>query len=764
MKKKARDCRWTPGVRSAGVLLLSAMAAAPVFAADVNDPANFQVTTNATVVKAWRTNDVDGAIFAQSFPDGEAVTKLILGTAGTHPAYFIPVEASALPEGLVVTNGQWRFKRADALGKGTVTLGGAAGAQLVYDGSGVQDITNKIVFANSDSRLINTKSTDYCVCRALGVSQGAIEPWLGRADGTTRMTLALTEDANDPLRRIRLSGAFKPFALDGGTVRIAAPAKSPFFSYVGTDADRAASRFELASTNAVTVDAEAGADVELGLPLKLKGELEVSAETPFANNSFEGGATDWTFTNYNSGNGAVGVKSNGDTTWVSSGCNTPSGTKFYVLRCNQKIESNGTIALAAAPNWYVSFYAACRDGYDSQKIPITVQLKNTATSQTYEFTTAPQNAVYNFREFRLGPYDLPAGNYQITIRTVYPDTQNDPNHWSAVAVDNIQLLHRASVPDVLVKTGAGRVAFDGLAANGTVFTAREGTLALLKSAVTNATVAVENGGTFELGPELALGGDGLTVDVASGGTFALNEYMNTLVKNPRFERDQVADYRNGGISDWTYTLIKATAGNGNYSGLQRSGGTLSSKGPYSEYGDITPYIRNEYRLWQTVTVPEAGAYRFAFVHARRARSDYNWTTFHLRAYVARGGVTNRFDDIALENFYQRYSTLVNLEAGSYTIGFETYGENVENGTMAFVDDVILSRVAPLGEVTDVRVNLASGSTVLLGNVEPVHLQDVFVDGVRINGGPGALRNAGVTVTGSGVVSIGEPLGLIFLIK
>lgn len=103
-------------------------------------------------------------------------------------------------------------------------------------------------------------------------------------------------------------------------------------------------------------------------------------------------------------------------------------------------------------------------------------------------------------------------------------------------------------------------------------------------------------------------------------------------------------------------------------------------------------------------------------------------------------------------------------AGLAALAEESSFTVTTNGTMFFVDDVSLSPVTAIGDVQDVTVNLARGSTLRLENVYPVHIQNVTVDGVPVNGGRGALRAAGLTITGAGKLNVGEPLGVMILLR
>lgn len=730
----------------------------------------FLVTTNGTTVTAKRTNDLNNAQFTQSFPDGEIVRKLILTRVGSTPCCFFPSEDSALPDGIDIELGQWRIRRAGALGTGSVKLGTASNpAQLVNDLGGVMDVTNKLIAANTDSQILATSASHYFILRSLGVTNGVAGPKIGRTMEVSRMTLSLTEESNDYLGNIFLMGALSPFAIDGGTIRIAANASSPFFSYVGRAEDKANARFE-ATDKPFTIDAKPGADVSFGLPLDLQGRTE-NKYVDLPNGSFEDEMTGWSYSNV-PGSGQSqsnpGVVANGNTTWLMSGCNTQFGTKYRVMRCLSRLTSTDTFKVKeAADNWFVSLYAVPRNqsANNSHRIVLTIRLTNTSTKEVYTATLpALSQSLDAFKQFTVGPYKLSAGNYAIELETSWPGSEYDANKWSAYAVDNIRLYNPVYTANKVVKTGEGRVALDGVTAKNTQLEIEGGTLGLKQCSADGVVATVKAGGAFELGPEVARQ-NGLTVNVAEGGAFALNELAGQLVKNGSFEADGLHSFEKWTPTSWAWTVVAANAGNSNGSGLQQNGGTVTPSGPNTDYGQMTAYLRSSYRLSQTVQVPADGTYRFSFVRARRARNDYAWSTFHLKASVSNDSKDLVYEDISLSGTqYERFAQDVTLKAGACTIAFETYGENVQNGPVAFIDDVSLSPVTAIGDVQDVTVNLSRGSLLRLENVNPVHIQNVTVDGTPVNGGRGALKAAGVTITGAGKFTVGDPQGNVLFIR
>jgi len=80
--------------------------------------------------------------------------------------------------------------------------------------------------------------------------------------------------------------------------------------------------------------------------------------------------------------------------------------------------------------------------------------------------------------------------------------------------------------------------------------------------------------------------------------------------------------------------------------------------------------------------------------------------------------------------------------------------------------VHLEAVAPPPALDGTVFNLASGSTLVLDNAEPIFLASgsVFVDGREVNGSQNSLMSAGVTVTGKGKLRIGPEIGTVIIMQ
>lgn len=751
--------------RSTGFAALTSL----VSVAAAGEPV-FTVTTNAEtkVVTVRRTNNEEGA-FTQSFPDANSVRKLELRYDGSVACSYEPKEASALPDGIEIKNGQWRFASTTAFGTGPIKVGGwsNAGAQVVFTVAGEYDIANDVCLAYVDSKVIASGAA-HVTLHSLSVPAGVdVTPWIGRASGETRITLGL-DGSENYLKGIRLSGKFSPFDLKGGTIRLSADAQRPFFDYVGADDDKAASVFSV-DAEPLTLDAQAGADASMGLPLKLVGVEKEIAVKP-ANNSFESGNGDWTWAKVDSSAGSqVGSMENGST-WLKTGCNTPDGTHYYVLRCLHKLTSSGTVHLDAAKNWFVSMLNAPRpDGdnkYNSWQIALTVRLTNQATKEVFTGIRPAQSAYYDFKSFEVGPFDLPEGDYTIEFETSWPGSELDANKWSALAIDAVRLVRKQHVANSIVKTGAGRVVMDGVTAEGTAFTVEDGTFALQGGQANDVKVDVKSGATYEFGLGLTRGAEGMTVDVAAGGTFSLRETEGSLIKNGSFESPGTSGFEARAPERWAYSRVRTITGQDAGCGLQKNGSAVTGEGPFTTFGEQTAYLRNGYRLTQAVSVPVAGTYLFSFVRARRNKPEYDWNDFSLKASVSKDDDAHEFTVTLSSEAFESFEQELELSAGTYQVSFETIGANSQNGIMAFVDGVSLSSptVYPIGDVQDVTVNLKAGSTVRLDNIAEVHIQNVLVNGRRINGGVGHLRSAGVAVEGAGVLRMGTKPGLMLIFR
>lgn len=758
-------------------LASAALAGAAIMAASValaDDNEKFAVTTNGTTVSVSRNPAYVPASglwqFTQSFPDGAVVRKLVFDMGDMTEFAFLPDEPSALPDGIEVVWGQMRIQRADALGAGPLVLGNSVHpGQFVPYNSGMIDVSNKIVFANASSRILGPGLINYPALRSLGTTGETIRPWLGRASGDSRINLSLTGDGNEALAGIQLSGALKPFEIGDGTLRIADSARSPFFSYEGSAADGAATHY-LVTAESLALDAAANADVELGIPLDLATATKTVADLAPQNGSFEDGDTGWTFAQLTGAGSKIGVRENGGASSIGISGTTQSGSKYFVMRCLHRLVGNSAVVIPAGiESCYVGFSAATRSSYYSYKIEVKIRFTSASDSGVYFEKTLPARSGYHnaFTAFEVGPFDLPAGEYHLSLETTQP--AEDTDKWSMLAVDDVRVRCVGKVDTALAKTGAGRVAISGAAAVGATFAANAGTLAVGDSVLDGVSATVAAGGTLEIAPGVTGGVDGYSVSVAAGGTLKLTDVSaSNLIANASFEADAItksAGFEAMSPAGWAMATLESNAGNGSGSGIQSNGCAVSSVHPLTAAGVKTAYVRQKTRLSQTVNVPESGNYRFSFVRARRDYSGNgaNYDDFSLKASV--GG--HEFADISTgTGSFERFSETVALGAGENTVAFETSGSNSYNGPMFFIDDVRLSRIVPLGELGDAAVSMSPGSTLLLDLADEteVELPRFTVGGTEVNGRRAAVSRAGVTVAGEGDIRVGKITPTVLILR
>ena len=62
------------------------------------------------------------------------------------------------------------------------------------------------------------------------------------------------------------------------------------------------------------------------------------------------------------------------------------------------------------------------------------------------------------------------------------------------------------------------------------------------------------------------------------------------------------------------------------------------------------------------------------------------------------------------------------------------------------------------------VDAEGGAILQLDNTQTVCVENFTVDGVKVNGGKTDLRNAGLTVSGTGRILVGKRSGLVLILK
>ena len=253
------------------------------------------------------------------------------------------------------------------------------------------------------------------------------------------------------------------------------------------------------------------------------------------------------------------------------------------------------------------------------------------------------------------------------------------------------------------------------------------------------------------------------MNVAAGGTLRLRDGDGkNFVANGSFEDNNLAAaefqaYTSSRPRGWTMSYDVSS----DIPGIQANGSGMSTRGPDTEYGRTTAYLRQQARLQQTVTVPADGTYEVSFMHA--CRFGYNSYTIPLTCLI--DGVVVASNGTRTANYgFERSTTHVDLTAGEHTLMFSTGSSSVLYAAI-FIDDVRLMPVAGTNTLDGNALAFASGATLDLQNAEQVYIGGgVTVDGRVVKGTANTLRRAGVTVTGAGSIQIGPPQGTTVLFR
>ncbi len=661
-----------------------------------------------------------------------------------------------LTGGVVVARSQLRFGPSGSIGPGTVTVLG--NSTLFSDATSAPDVK----YVESDQAFMG--STGYMLTiKSVGVTADNVARkfGIGRSnDYSCKITLALTDPESEGIGQYVVRGGGMDLTFDGGTVKASPKTADVFFNATGNMKPVAR-----VTNNGVTFDT-AGADTELGLALAFDGPAAITnvVETVEPQNwSFETGS----FSPYWSLNaGGVNESStvqNNTSAFMNDSAGkhveafcTTNGTRFAVLRRYGSISQ--TVTLPTAGLWRVVYERGCRPhtGYPAQALTLTVSLGGDANATVSP--AQPSAAAYPFRREATDLFELEAGP-QVLKFTSGP--HNSANY--AVLVDAIR-LERCELTPVpagpLVKTGVGSLAVTNLVTDGLVAVSN-GTLTVRKTSLDGTPVEVAAGGTLEL---YATKLTNATVNVASGGTLRLRDGDGrNFVVNGSFEDNKLA-----AAEFQSYTSSSRPRGwtmsydvHSDIPGIQANGSGMSNRGPETEYGRTTAYLRQQARLQQTVTVPADGTYEVSFMHA--CRFGYNSYTIPLTCLI--DGVAVASNGTRTANYgFERSTTRVDLTAGEHTLVFSTGSSSVLYAAL-FIDDVRLMSVEGTNTLDGNALAFASGATLDLQNVEPIYLAGgVTVDGVAVKGSANALRRAGTIVTGSGEIQIGPPQGTVILFR
>ncbi len=660
-----------------------------------------------------------------------------------------------LTGGVVVERSQLRFGPSGSIGPCTVTVLG--NSTLFSDATSAPDVK----YVESDQAFMG--STGYMLTiKNVGVTADNVSRkfGIGRSnDNSCKITLALTEPESEGIGQYVVRGGGMDLTFDGGTVKASPKTSDVFFNTTGNMTPVAR-----VTNNGVTFDT-AGADTELGLALAFDGPKAITnvVETVEPQNwSFETGSFSSWSVNAGGVNETSSVQNNTSAFMNDSANNhveafcTTNGSRFAVLRRYASITQ--TVSLPTAGLWRVAYERGCRPntGYPAQALSLTVSLGGDANATVSP--AQPSVAAYPFRRETTDLFELEAGSHVLKFTSGPHDKAN-----YAVLLDAIR-LERCELEPVpvgaLVKTGVGSLAVTNLVTDGLVAVSN-GTLTVRQATLDGTPVEVAAGGTLEL---YATKLTNAVVNVASGGTLRLRDGDGkNFVANGSFEDNKLAAAEFLAYSSvsrprgWTMSYDVSS----DIPGIQANGSGMSTRGPDTEYGRTTAYLRQQARLQQTVTVPIDGTYEVSFMHA--CRFGYNSYTIPLTCLI--DGVVVASNGTRTANYgFERSTTRVDLTAGEHTLMFSTGSSSVLYAAI-FIDDVRLMPVEGTNTLDGNALAFASGATLDLQNAEQVYIAGgVTVDGRAVKGTVNALRRAGVTVTGPGSIQIGPPQGTTIIIR
>ncbi|MGN0832108.1 MAG: hypothetical protein ACI4RD_00485 [Kiritimatiellia bacterium] len=258
--------------------------------------------------------------------------------------------------------------------------------------------------------------------------------------------------------------------------------------------------------------------------------------------------------------------------------------------------------------------------------------------------------------------------------------------------------------------------------------------------------------------------------VAAGANLKLtDEGISNLISNCSFQDDgdNIANLTPMQISGWSWTItcprgLVNSGGNG----LQGNGGNVSLAEPWTTYGNVTVFMRENTSLAQTIEVPEDGEYLFSFVEAhRKSYDDARQIPYTIKigdVLVFKGNPTSSAK-------FTRHSVSVALTRGSYELEIHFGDDSLEEpagrqGAIVYFDDFRLSPAAETRQPRRAKMEFARGSGLILDNAFPCVLDNVWVDGTEVRARPMRIAAAGVSVQGEGVVKPLRPTGLRILVR
>lgn len=651
---------------------------------------------------------------------------------------YLDMAQTSLAGGFRFLKGSSYLKYAAALGSGPVTLD----ANLFATNS--MAISNAIAFGPK-GKLGVAAGAEQLKVSNLGFAEGNDDRHLRFASenggGEVRI---IAGDAPVAVSGIDLSGGVA-LAADGATVK----ALSDSTEFV---VDRSG------SGNPITVGAGGlvfdtdGHDVRLGASLAFPCETEIQnlGRKDFANYSFETASlADWSSTPGIAGGCGAYDKTSLFIANYPRWKETCHGNCYAVLRSSSAEKTatlSQTFSVDADGEWTIEFLYATRPSfYTAPGVALAVYLDRGTDHEVILREMAADNREHPFELFRCGPVELKAGEtHTLTFvggLSAYPDGNSYQGN-DALLIDAVRVsgTRRDDLPKgFLTKTGAGTLTVPSLADAGTV-TVSAGTLSLA-GAVLSA---------------------GSAINVSAGATLALP--FSAAIPNANFEEDIGADElrKDGVVAGWSLTPI----GTADLGGTQGDGSPFSLNGPRTTEGNHihTAFLRPQNALeTENVKVPRTGDYVLSFECARRPGSSYDAKEMNITVKLD-GAVAMTVPSAEVSNSaFARKSCRVTLSAGTHALRFEVDGDSTFNGPCVFIDAVRLDAAEAAIVDEGGALNFARGATFDIGAFD-VRLENVFVDGQKINGGRSALKAAGVTVVGTGKVHVGDDLGLMLIFR
>ena len=711
--------------------------------------ADYTVTTNEGAV-VFVNSSSERATVTDSYLASDGIDSLSFNSTNSGGFDFIPTQPSTYTGGTTIIEGQLYIYSDGALGPGPVTIDDGS-SLIVRDCDIVFD--DKVIFGES---YIAGFGAGCPTLRSVGSVGAEKSIRIGRKNNgqASKAVLSLTGGDSEALGRIYTSGALD-LTLDGGTVAVRSDASSPFFKSA-TAADTPSATIAAAG---VTFDVASGADVELGLSPVFRRTIVTNVVETVAipNGDFESGDSGWTI-DKSANSQSSGVRTNGsdfDTAGVVQ-WTTTNVTHYLMLRVNQKISR--TITVPSDGLWRVVFDQGCRPGSNTYSLNMDTVVKVGDAGTTTFKGPAAQSDRYGFKRFETGVMDLSAGtSYRLEV-SIEQKNNSDKNKSMNFDVFRMEKVEIADVVGRFTKTGGGTLRTD--AWTGADVQVGAGILNIESAAISNTIISVQ-GGTLELVD--ARMDEGSQIGVSAGGALAFSPIgRKDLISNGSFEVDgPQTNIVVMNPTGWTVGQTKTTDNNKNGSGLQGNGGNVTPSGPSTAARTVTVYLREYSTLSQTVSVTDAGKYRLSFSKACRTQ----FYSYSIPVTVTVDGVTVFESTNNSTSEFERFSADVYLDAADHTVTFTTGAPSTSaNGSMVFIDDIRLNPFKSQSEIDAGTIDMASGSTLRLDNIEKVVIKDFRVDGMPIRGGRAVAEAAGVAVSGSGTVRFGDKPGLTVFVR